>query len=746
MPNNDKTSSGRKLFRNLMQFLNRPPGREESPGRLKLQALEPRILYDASPLGVLLDQWNGGPDDGPVDPLELWNNIDQVAATQDMARHEVVFVDSSVTDARALFADLQSRQESGIAGVRFDVYLIDANSDGVAQISDLLSVHVNISAIHIVSHGEKASVQLGNTVLNSGQLAGYAGQLAGWGSHLGADADILFYGCDLATNADGKRFVDSISALTGADVAASEDLTGHTSLGGNWDLEFHSGQIETGIAFSAKLQNQWFGVLANVTVNTVSDVSDGNTTSIANLIATPGADGVISFREAILAANNTAGADTINFNIAGSGPHTIVVTSVLPTITEALVIDGWSEPDFAGTPVIELNGAGAGTGANGLNVNASGSTIRGLVINRFSNSGIQLNNVSNSIIVGNYIGTNVSGTADLGNTGNGITINGGFTNTIGGLTAAERNVISGNNSHGVSLQGNTTGNTVQGNYIGTNAAGTAALGNSNWGIAINSGANNNTIGGTTASARNVISGNSIGLDFTGAGTINNVVSGNYIGLNAAGNAAIANTSGGISIISSAHGNIIGGPTVGHRNVLAGAATDGIRINGANNTQILNNYIGTDATGTIDLGFLQEGVEVMNATGTIVGLAGQGNLLSGNGIGMSLQTGAVNTTVQGNRIGTNAAGTGPLGNDNGGIGILSGANNSMIGGTGAGDGNIIAFNTTDGFWITGTAIDHTILGNSIHSNSGEGIDLNSDGVTPNDPGDPDSGPNHLKISR
>lgn len=481
-------------------------------------------------------------------------------------------------------------------------------------------------------------------------------------------------------------------------------------------------------------------------VDTTSDVSDGDTSSIANLLASRGPDGFISLREAIIATNNTANAgipDEIWFNIAGAGPHTIVLTSVLPTITEAIVIDGWSEPDFAGTPVIELNGAGAGVGANGINLNASGSTLRGLVINRFSNVGIQLNAVSSSAIVGNYIGTDVSGTVDLGNSGNGITINASDGNTIGGTTALDRNVISGNNSHGISLQNNSANNTIIGNYIGTNAAGTAAIGNTNWGIAVNTGANNNTIGRWSAAERNVISGNAIGLDFTGSGVTQNTVSGNYIGLNAAGNSAIANTNAAFSILSSASGNTIGGATSGHRNVIAGAGIDGIRIHSADNTQILNNYIGTDATGTIDLGFLQEGVEVMNATGTVIGLAGQGNLLSGNGIGMSLQTGAVNTTIQGNRIGPNAAGNSALGNDNGGIGILAGASSSLIGGTGAGEGNIIAFNTTSGIWNNGSGTAHRILGNSIHSNSGLGLDLGFDGVTANDMGDGDTGPNNLQ---
>src|SRR6185295_17059681 len=97
-------------------------------------------------------------------------------------------------------------------------------------------------------------------------------------------------------------------------------------------------------------------------------------------------------------------ADTITFNIAGAGPHTINLTSALPTIGEAVIIDGWSEPDFAGTPVIELNGASAGAGADGLHITGGGSTVRGLVINNFSGDGIELATNGGNTIVGNIIG------------------------------------------------------------------------------------------------------------------------------------------------------------------------------------------------------------------------------------------------------------------------------------------------------------------------------------------------------
>nr|HRK57869.1 hypothetical protein [Burkholderiaceae bacterium] len=143
---------------------------------------------------------------------------------------------------------------------------------------------------------------------------------------------------------------------------------------------------------------------ATIAVTTTNDTVDGNTSSIANLIATPGADGVISLREAITASNNTAGGPhTINFNISGcGGVCTITPTSALPTITRAVTIDGWSQPGWTSAPLIELNGTSAGGGSHGLYLNTSGNTIRGLAINRFGQNGIYIHtNANNNTVQGN---------------------------------------------------------------------------------------------------------------------------------------------------------------------------------------------------------------------------------------------------------------------------------------------------------------------------------------------------------
>src|SRR5439155_16370547 len=159
--------------------------------------------------------------------------------------------------------------------------------------------------------------------------------------------------------------------------------------------------------------------------------------------------------------------------------------------------------------LIEVNGAGAGAGVDGLTLTAGNSTVRGLVINRFTGSGVVLSGASAGadVIAGNCLGTNAAGTADLGNSIFGLFIgSNAHDNTVGGSTAAARNVISGNDNNGIQVSGGAgSGNQIQGNYIGLNAAGTAAVGNTVYGVhALRAGL---VIGGTTPGTRNVISGN-----------------------------------------------------------------------------------------------------------------------------------------------------------------------------------------------------------------------------------------------
>ena len=181
--------------------------------------------------------------------------------------------------------------------------------------------------------------------------------------------------------------------------------------------------------------------------------------------------GVGTLRNAISLANTTPGADTIAFNISGTGVHTITPSTPLPTITEAVTIDGYTQSGSSMNTLangdnavlrIELNGASAGGTAKGLTIMAGNSTVRGLVINRFASSGIECNTNGNNVITGNFIGTNTAGTSALGN-GLGVVVSSGSNNTVGGTTPATRNVISGNLGTGVGIfDGSSTGNLVGG--------------------------------------------------------------------------------------------------------------------------------------------------------------------------------------------------------------------------------------------------------------------------------------------
>jgi hypothetical protein len=367
--------------------------------------------------------------------------------------------------------------------------------------------------------------------------------------------------------------------------------------------------------------------------------------------------GAGSLRQAILDANKTGAVDTIKFAI-GSGAKTISPRSRLPGISQPALLDATTQPGFSGKPLIELNGSSAG-GVEGLKITGGGVTIKGFVINRFAGSGIFVYKGSgNNKIVGNWIGVDKTSTLASPNKGHGIICQ-SKNNTIGGTSAADRNVISGNKNAGVFFYlADGSNNKVVGNYVGTDYTGNKAIKNHN-GVQIN-GANNITVGGTTAGSRNVISGNEHdgGLMVT-TGSRNNLVQGNYIGTNAAGTGALGNGWYGVEI--SQHDNVVGGTTAGARNVISANGYDGVvfYLTTGYNNRCEGNYIGTDYTGTKDLGNKYAGVSATNgAHDNIIGgsTTASRNIISGNnGCGVGIYNGSSRITVQNNRIGICAKG-------------------------------------------------------------------------------------------
>ena len=356
-------------------------------------------------------------------------------------------------------------------------------------------------------------------------------------------------------------------------------------------------------------------------------------------------------------------------------------------------------------PSNTVGGVAAGAG----NV-ISGNLLDGVAILNASATG--------NVIVGNLIGSDTTGTADVGNSKSGILIWKAPGNRVGGLTTAERNIVSGNDLFGVRITTSLSNSTVvQGNYIGTDINGTAALPNSDTGVQL-ANAQNATIGGTTAAARNVISGNgNLGIVLVGSGVTGNMVQGNYIGTDATGAASLGNTSSGVRLIGGAHGNTIGGSVAGAGNVISANGSVGVGLFDAatSSNTVSGNLIGTDAAGTADLGNQNNGISIVGAASNTIGGATvpERNVISGNGAFGVLISGATATGNQllGNFIGTDIAGTADLGNTSSGVFVEASFN--TIGGTAAGAGNLISGNDFVGIRLNGaSATGNLIQGNLI----------------------------------
>lgn len=664
-------------------------------------------------------------------------------------------------------------------------------------------------------------------------------------------------------------------------------------------------------------------------------------TLAAVLLVTNTADtGPGSLRQAIDSANTLPGADIIQFNIPGGGVHTIALTSELPSIDHETTIDGASQPGYSGIPRIVITGIG-GQASTGLTFTPGNCALFGVAINGFSSAGLLVYGSSNVIsgcfigtdesgtisepngigillepgssyntiggavtgarnvisgnatfgiilrdssantLQGNFIGTDLTGSSALGNGSDGLLIVGSTDNNIGGTGRSEGNVVSGNDFAGIRISGGpANGNIIQGNLVGTDVTGTFDLGNGGDGIAIID-APDNTIGGTDPGSRNVISGNKesgilvegssatgnvvegnlIGIDFAGASAVpnvlhgisitdasentiggtdagagnlisgnlfsgvsmagsSNVLQGNFIGTDRAGTAAVPNGSAspsgagvivkgnyhnlggdsiaarnvvsgnyhdgivldgagacvlqanwvgisatgqtlgngenGIVVRGDSGGNTFGGSTAAERNVCSGNAANGILLLGASGNVFVGNYIGLSPDGTISKPNGAAGVSITGLFGSynLIGGTGtgEGNFISGNGgPGIQMSNGSGDNVIQGNVIGMSSTGIKRLGNGGAGIEVSGLATNNLIGGTSPGEANRIAYNGDGGVLVRdrGTTC-ITISGNAIFGNGGLAINLQPAGepantITPNDPLDADDGPNHLQNS-
>ena len=385
----------------------------------------------------------------------------------------------------------------------------------------------------------------------------------------------------------------------GVDIAGNDNVIGLLEPGvglsfagnqisgnGNYGVQIQSGGrgnsvvnnfIGTDIWGEAALPNGWSGVSID---NSPDNIIGGTEAYAGNLISANGNDGI-----------SIIGAGSIDDVVQGNKIGT----------------------DLSGTAALGNAGSGIFVGQTDDTGSATGALIGGNipaaqnVVSANGNYGIWISGpaVTDVVVESNYVGTDITGEVAIGNAWGGLSLDqGASTCTI------EENLVSGNaTADGISISGpGTSGNLVVGNLIGTDASGTLPLGNGEIGVSLQEGTSNNTIGGTNASARNIISANSWSGVGIGAGTSGNVVVGNYIGLDIRGTLPLGNSNSGI-YIDGASGNVIGGTVPGAGNSIASNLWDGISIYASSDNLVEGNQIGTDVTGLKPLGNHNSGVGI-----------------------------------------------------------------------------------------------------------------------------------------
>ncbi|MEH1871599.1 DUF4347 domain-containing protein [Nostoc sp.] len=453
-------------------------------------------------------------------------------ATSTSNTHSLVFIDMAVED----YSDL-------VNGVldNAQVFVLDSTQDGVEQITEILASCVdaqrlvarhrpNLINIHIVCHGAPGYLQLGNTHLGLDTLDKYKKQLQLWQKIFSTSAkndnlcNLLIYGCNVALGDAGTEFVEKLHQLTKANIAASRRRIGNAALGGNWELEVRTSDMEASLAFAETTRKAYAGVLATFTVNNTGDTDDGKPNN-----------GITTLREAIDLANATAGDDTIAFGgiFTDTTPDTITLTSGQLTITDDLTIlgTGTSQLSVSGknaSTVFEISGLGTDVSINGLAI--AGGSIK---VNRTS-----ILSLANSSVSGNTTGSGISNsgilsltnTSVFGNTQGGI-YNGGTLSLTGssvsGNTGANK-IFNGNTAGGGIFNDASSGETGILNLLNSSVSGNTA--NSGGGIYNQGGSltlTNSTVSGNTATSGGGIFNGDDGSYFSSSATLTNTtISGN----------------------------------------------------------------------------------------------------------------------------------------------------------------------------------------------------------------------------
>jgi CSLREA domain-containing protein len=673
--------------------------------------------------------------------LNVWNSTFSVNQVNDSGNGGAIYVNSGTV---TLTNDTIS--ENGAADNAGGVY----NNAGTVNVRNTI-IAGNLSPGN--SDVQGTFISQGHNIIGAGD--GATGFVDGSnGDHVGTEGSPFYAALGPFDDHGGTTLTYSLlptsAALEGGDNCVLSGCTGASPT-------ITTDQRNVTRPQSAKVDIGAYEMDTSV-VNTTADHAPG----LCEPLGPPGAD--CTLREAINVANASTNPTQITFNIPTDGSDagcvggvcTIALDSVqgaLPEITQPVMIDGYSQTGATpntqnlsvgdnATLTIVLRGF-ASPGLIGLDLCAgsTSSAVKGLVINNFQGSGIQLENDGLNLIAGNFIGTDATAMNPVAN-GNGVVVVAGIFNEIGGQDPAARNIISGNTGDGVQMSGDSTGvNSVEGNYIGTRKDGDSALSN-NIGVNMFGFAGGNIIGCETENGDNVISGNTtagirinesdsntiegnlIGTDKTGVHAIPNgvgvdisdsadnavgffgfgsVISGNTgagvqikttpdassasflnlvysnkIGTNAAGTAAIPNDTG--IVIQDSSVNDIGSGDPADRNLVSGNTHEGVRLENANDTIVFGNFIGTDTTGSAAIPNAV-GVKVNGGSANEIGctVPGSTNVISGNtGDGVEITSSANGNFVQSNLIGVQVDGISALANGGVGVEIYVGATNNTVG--------------------------------------------------------------------
>ena len=578
------------------------------------------------------------------------------------------------------------------------IQLVNVNgaADDVAVLGNRIVDNTGLAIDHGddgVTANDAGDVDAGiNGLLNAPEITG--------GSEIVPGIIAVPFDLDAPANADGYRIeffanpggIDPSGHGEGEVVLGSIDVAGAGSgvfqyAGSLGDAVSATATEIVGAGFGAtsEFSLTFFVTGDNVLiVNSTGDAADAHP---GNGVCDTGGDNTATedectLRAAIDEANATADIDTIEFAMPatepghGGGVWTIAPATRLPNVVDTVAIDGSTQPGWTATPVVEIDGAAvpAGIGID-LEPGSDNSTIRSLAIGNFTEHAIEVESNGN-LIVGNHIGLDAAGTTAMPLGSAAIDVEGDG-NTIGGVGTTERNIV-------------------------------AAAAN---GVLIDRGAGNSVIG-------------------------------NYVGTDVTGTIAIGMTFDGIRVQNDATSTIVGGPTVAHGNIVGGVSADGIQLEDdtSDGTVVRNNLVGVGADGTTSVPVGGNGIVVVLGSDTIT--IADNVVGNTNDDGIEIDGTSRDVTIRSNLLGADrTGGAHPLGGA--GIKIEGGAQRVLIGGVGVGDGNLVSNSGggEPGIDVNDAATnDVAIVGNSIVGNAGIGIDLGVAGSTPNDVADGDAGPN------